>query len=204
MRVKMNARERILQIIATSMTSDLLEAGFTRAGIDFYRRQGEVVQLVQVQLSASNFFNHGHFSINVALNFNRVCQLEHKAVVEQPKEYLCQFRRRLETLIAGAPPRWEVGDGLEQPEMAVQLRAACRQLIALLNGIDSLERFLALGWLQAGADLGLRAQIHYLLGDTQAAIRDLQDPFFHARPNWDFDTWLAQRGLTGIMTVSNE
>jgi hypothetical protein len=197
-RTRLKARERIIQIVTTSVEPELCAAGFRKSGLDFYRRLGPVLQLVQVQLSASNFYDRGHFSVSIGLAFDQIFELEQKLVVDQPKAYQCHYHQRMDRFIPGVPERWEVDEQVEKPGMGHLLRAGCRLLVGRLNGIDSIEHFLALGWLQAGPELGLRAQIYYLLGDTPSAIRDLQDPFFRSRPHWDFDDWLAQRGLGGL------
>jgi hypothetical protein len=198
----MKARDLIAQLVAVSITPLLRPAGFRKAGFSFHRHLGKAVQVLNVQLSDSNLGEHGRFYINVGLNFDRVCLLEGKPINLKPKEYECQFRRRLEHLIPNIPARWEFTTEAESHLLLQPLRSACEHLLVLLNQIDSIEHFLALSWLQSGSDLGLRAQLHYILGDQQAALQALQQEraFFRTRPTWKLDYWLERRGLTTLRT----
>ena len=200
----MKARERILQILSNSVTPALQQAGFRKSVLDYHRKQGEVIQTIQFQLSASNFYDRGYFNVNVGLCFDPVSRLENKPVVDMPKEFQCHYRRRLNELIRGVPDRWDVSDEVDDAEVAAALQSAVTRLLELLAGIDSVKGFLALGWLKEGADLGLRAQMYYLQGDTAAALRDLRAPFFRSRPNWDLDSWLEQRGLSALKAAIHQ
>lgn len=193
----MKARDLIAELVALSLTPLLRAAGFKKTAFSFHRRLGDVVQVVNVQLSGSNSGEQGSFYINVGLSFDRVCLLEGKPVNLKPKEFECQFQRRLEELLPSLPDRWEFSTEAESHLLAKPLHSACEQLLRALNQIDSIEHFLELNWLQYGSDLGLRAQMHFILGDQQAAIQAMQQEqdFFRDRPNWKLDYWLNQRGL---------
>ena len=202
----MKARDFIAQLVAVSITPLLRPVGFRKAGFSFHRHLGEVMQVLNIQLSDSNVGESGRFYVNVGLNFDRVCLLERKPINPKPKEYECQFRRRLEQLISDIPARWEFESQAESQTLAASLRSACEQLLVSLNQIDSIEHFLLLNWLQSGSDLGLRAQFHYILGDQEAAIQALQQEhgFFRTRPTWKLDYWLERRGLTALRARLNE
>jgi uncharacterized protein DUF4304 len=196
----MKAHDLIARLVAVGITPLLRPAGFRKAGFSFHRHLGEVVQVLNVQLSDSNLGERGRFYINVGLNFDRVCLLEGKPINSKPKEYECQLRRRLEQLIHNIHARWEFESEAQSDLLAEPLHSACEQLLVLLNQIDSIEHFLPLNWLQSGSDLGLRAQLHYILGDQAAAIQALQQEqaFFRTRPTWKLDYWLEQRGLSAL------
>jgi hypothetical protein len=196
----MKARDLIAQLVSISITPLIRPVGFRKAGFSFHRHLGEVTQVLNFQLSDSNVGECGRFYLNVGLNFDRVCVLEGKSINPKPKEYECHFRRRLEHLISDIPAQWEFTSEVESQLLVTPLRSACEELLIILNQIDSIEHFLPLNWLQKGSDLGLSAQLHYILGDQQAAIQALQQErnFFRSRPTWKLDYWLERRGLTAL------
>ncbi|GEM_PF-1997804 len=195
----MNARENIEQLVTTQSAPLLRQAGFKKTAFNFHRRQGEVMQVVNFQLSAANLGETGCFYINVGLNFDPICALEGRAVEPQPKEYACHFRARLEKLLPEAPPAWHFSSEADRLRLADPLQAVTAALLQRLDGLDSAAAFQKSAWFQQ-AGYGLKAQVLYLAGDGAAAAAVLREErdFFQSRPNWNLEERLKQRGLTAL------
>lgn len=197
----MSAREIVAQLVRTSVIPVVRPAGFTTAGFSFHRRRDTVVQVINVQLSSANVGQRGAFYLNVGLNFDPICALEGRPIVAKPKAHECQFQRRLEQLVPGAPARWEFEGADAGLALAAPLRAACEGLLDGLNRAFSMEQLLGLGWLGGGSERGLLAQIHYLLGQREQAVAALRElrAFFQDRPMWSLQRELERRGLTPLL-----
>lgn len=112
----------------------------------------------------------------------------------------CQFGRRLQQVVPDAPTRWEFATTAEAQELAVPLRGSVEQLLGYLDRIDTIEAFLALDWLTVDSELGLLAQLQYLLGHRREAVAAMAEmsAFFGSRPAWNLERTLERSGLTSL------
>src|SRR3954452_19968823 len=100
------ARDLIGAVVVRGVAPLLKGAGFRKARpLRFQRLTGEVVQVIDFQLSQANFADTGEFFVNVALGIDRLWELEGRAPPDWPKSHEFQVRKRLEEVVAGAPSR---------------------------------------------------------------------------------------------------
>jgi hypothetical protein len=138
----MKARDTIKIIIDTGIAGIALDAGFKKSGFNFFRRQDLVVQVINVQLSRWNRGDTGSFYVNVALAFDELRKHEAIPIIETPKDYECDFRRRLEHIIPDTPFAWEISPQVDSKLLSRILLNKISVALKYLDAINSLPTFL--------------------------------------------------------------
>jgi hypothetical protein len=171
----LGARELIGDAIGRAVAPLLKGAGFRKAGLRFHRVAGEVVQVIEFQLSQANFADTGRFYVNIGIGIDELWELEGRPRPARPKAQECQVCKRLEEVAPEAPAHWDVSASSDLDGLARRLSASISSLLADLDGITSIEGLLGKGWLEVGADLITRSRLHYVSGDHEAALADLRE-----------------------------
>jgi hypothetical protein len=194
------ARDLISAVVARGVAPLLKAVGFRKAGLRFHRPAGEVVQVIDFQLSQANFADTGEFFVNVALGVGRLWDLEGKPRPDRPRPHECQVCKRLEEVVPGAPSGWDVSASTNLDGLAERLSDSISSLLIDLDGITSIEALLRKGWLKVGADLITRAQLRYVSGDHEAALADLRvvAEFFSDRRGMSLAELIRRHGMTGL------
>jgi len=194
------ARELIGLAIGRAVAPLLKAAGFRKAGLRFQRVLGEIVQVIDFQLSQANFADRGEFFVNVALGIDRLWVLEGRPRPDRPKVYECQVRRRLEEVVPGAPSCWDVSATTDLDGLAGRLSGSISSLLVDLDEITSVEALLGKGWLEIGADLITKAQLHYVSGDYATAMADLRQAseFFSDRRGMSLGELIRRHGMSEL------
>ena len=169
----MKAAEIIRRVVHFGLKPLARTCGFRKSGLYFHRRLGEVVQVLHIQLSQSNFGSEGSFYVNIGLAFDRLWQAAARPVPEQPKEYECHFRRRLGELVE-EPSRWSVSELTDRAEMGRTLARCIEPVIAEMDRIDSVAGFVGHPWMAGGDDPLLLARLYDSLCDAEAALECVQ------------------------------
>ena len=200
-----SAAEALLtDLIARAVTPPLKAAGFRKDGMNYRRRRGETVQVVNLQVSHGSTAAGKTFYINVGIAFDAICRLAGSPVLERPKEYECDdrgTRDRLEALLPGLPDSWRIGVGEDGGETAEALRVAIDRLAAELERIDGVDAYRRHPWFDRFRPAKVNAQVFYLLGDLDGAWREVEDlATLHSdRRNADRAGWWVERlGLSGL------
>ncbi len=192
-----------------SVTSVLRPIGFRKSSLNFHRRQKEVVQVVNLQMSRGSSWETKRFYVNVGLTFDSLCNLTGTAILEKPKEHECDnrgTRARMQKLIDGVPDEWIVSTDKNNQDVADSLHLAIEKLAVAMNGIDSVESYRHHAWFDRFRPKRENAQILYLLGDMEAAkgeVDSLCELFADReganRASW----WIEQLGLRELATDGN-
>ncbi|NMO15678.1 DUF4304 domain-containing protein [Pyxidicoccus fallax] len=176
-----------LTAIATAAMKPLAKAGgFTKKDLTWRRRHGETLQVLNVQRSHGNTASEARCYVNVALSFDALYRLEDRPIPEAPKEHECHFRERMEHLVPGAPSEWDVDMDTDEAVLTARLSEALGRAAAFLDAVDGPAKLLHQHALDYGAQLFLRAQLRYVMGDLDGALADV-------RGGVEF---FADRGLT--------
>lgn len=192
------------EVIARAIVPPLKAAGFRKTGLNFHRRRGETVQVVNVQTSHGSTAMEKTFYINVGMAFDAVGRLIGRPVPDRPKEYDCDrlgMRDRLEHLISRVPPQWKVAVGDDSDAIAEPLRAAIDRLVTELDRIDGIDAYRAHRWFQGDRWAEFHVQVRYLLGDLDGAWREVEELVaaaagaeYGSRPEW----WIDRLGLADL------
>lgn len=136
-------------VVRDAITAVLKPAGFRKTGMNFHRRRGSCVQVVNIQGSMGSSREEKRFYVNVGLAFDDLCQQANLPILETPKEYECDARgtrARLEQLVESADEHWTVGVGHDEMATTDRLRSAMLELIAELDPIDGTEEYRSHRW----------------------------------------------------------
>jgi len=197
----MKPREIIESIVNASVTKVAREAGFKKSRLNFFRRKGTIIQVINIQLSRWNRGLEADFYVNIALAFDELRIHDGIPMVETPKEYECDFRSRLERLVPGTPHIWQVAPQVESESIAMSLFQSISVAVSFLNEIDSLSTFLNIAlkekWFALPGDYDLLARLHDALGNTVEAekSRRLFKEFLHNRVTMSPNEFLKYYGF---------
>jgi len=147
--------------------------GFKKEKLNYRRRLGETQQVVNFQLSQGNTAGEARCYVNLAIAFDAIFSLEGRQAPAAIKEYEGHFRARLEKLVDGAPPWWTVTAATDTAALGVELGAALSRALLLFDRVDGPAAMISLMPLDRGAQNYLKAQLHYVNGDLDAAYAAL-------------------------------
>jgi Domain of unknown function (DUF4304) len=199
--IDMKPREVIESIVNTGVAKVAREAGFKKSRLNFFRRKGTIVQVVNIQLSHWNRGLEAYFYVNIALAFDELRTHEGSPIVETPKEYECDFRRRLDHLVPGIPLIWEVTPQVDIEAIAQSLLQSFTVILGFLNQIDSLPTFLKIAlkekWFALPGEYDLLARLQDALGNTLEAEENKQlfKEFLHNRATLSSNELLKHYGF---------
>lgn len=139
------AEDLFREVVAQAVTPLLKGVGFRKSGNNYHRRRGEVVQVVNIQVSHGSTSDQKVFYINnVGLAFDAICRLSEVEVLEHPKEYECDSRGtrdRLEGLVKGASSSVKLRAGEKIDAKVKAVRKWIEKLCAELDRIDGLSAY---------------------------------------------------------------
>ena len=171
------ADEILKTVVKQAVTDVLTPIGFRKSALNFHRRHGEVVQVVNLQMSRGCTWDEKLFYVNVGLAFDPVCRLARVEILEKPKESECRGRgtqSRLEKLIRFAPREWCVREQSDPSTTTRALRFFIRQLANELDRLSSVEAYREHPWFDRWRAMEERAQIFYVLDDLDSAQREVE------------------------------
>jgi hypothetical protein len=203
-RAESPAEALLNDVLAQAVTPPLKTARFRKTGRNYHRRHGDTIQVVNIQVSHGSSWAEKEFYINVGLAFDAICTLAGVPVLERPKEYECDSRGtrdRLEQLVPGPPASWILHADVDVSQMVTTLRGYIDRLGTELDRINGLETYRSHPWFNRFRPVQENAQILYLLGDFDAAWREVQDlaTLFSDRQNANrADWWVESLRLTAL------
>ncbi|MGG6460919.1 MAG: DUF4304 domain-containing protein [Candidatus Eiseniibacteriota bacterium] len=200
----MKPQDIIVSIVNASITKVARDAGFKKYHLNFFRRKGTVIQVINVQLSPWNRGLEAYFYINIALEFDELRTHEGKPIIEMPKEYQCDFRRRIEHLVPETSFAWEVTPEVDADSVALKLHQSITVVLDFLNQIDSLSTFLNIAtsekWFALPGEYDFLARLYDALGDTEEAEKNrrLFNEFLHNRETMSSNEFLVYYGFPPV------
>jgi len=86
--------KRITAVVDEGLSSLLKKEGFRKRGINYYRTDGDAMQVVTVQSSQGNFGDSGRFRVNFGVHFPAVAKVLDGSdpMPEFPREPYCILR----------------------------------------------------------------------------------------------------------------
>jgi hypothetical protein len=167
--------EEILQrVVNEAIVVHTKPAGFRKTGLNFHRRRGETIQVINVQGSQSSSWEEKQFYINVGIAFDAICELAGIAILDKVKEYECDergIRHRLGRLVADVPDRWSTN--CDPMDLIQKLSASIAEVVSDLDRIHSIAAFRDHRWFDLARPSETRCQVFYLLGDLDRAWNEV-------------------------------
>ena len=119
--------KRITAVVDEGLSSLLKKEGFRKRGINYYRSDGDAMQVVTVQSSQGNFGDSGRFRVNFGVHFSAVARVLDGSdpMPEFPTEPYCILRA-----MWSFPDRWwTVDPTTDVTTIADKLRAYWREVV---------------------------------------------------------------------------
>jgi hypothetical protein len=167
-------RETVAQLIGTSIKPLARSAGFKKVGFNFYRRRGDLIQVVNIQLSQYNYLDVGGFFVNIGIAFDQLRELEGRSIEPNPREYSCHFRRRIRDFCPNAPDMWGIDANINLLHLNDTLTVGFQRVLSELDPIASIPSFLSRNLLRGGSEYGILARLQYVSGNMDEAWQALQ------------------------------
>ena len=149
-----------MMFLLQALNPTLKAAKFRKSGMNYHRRLGETVQVVNVQVSHGSTGMEKRFYINAGVAFDALCELAGVPVLERPKEYQCDrcgTRDRLEKLIPGAQHSGKFALDRIPLTSSGPLRGFIEQLVGELDRIDGLPAYRSHRWFDRFRPAGVTA-----------------------------------------------
>lgn len=150
----------------------LKQAGFRKNSTHFWKKDGEALQVINIQSSSWNNSAFGRFTLNIGVHFAEVAAMLPKTLPmrDPPKEYCCLIRRRVGMLLpAGGDHWWKVTPETDADAVASELSGVLKEYVfpwlEKLKTISSAADEMA-PWSQAAARI--------ILGDRERAAQLMQ------------------------------
>ncbi|MDE2408036.1 MAG: DUF4304 domain-containing protein [Xanthomonadaceae bacterium] len=184
---------RLIDHAIKGAPATLLKAqGFTRAGHDFHRMRGDLIDVVNFLSSVAERRREGRLTINVGIYSQRTNEALLRKPQPRPHEYDCALRSRIgELLPSGIDKWWTVDPETDSAKLATELSIAVE--LAGLPWLEGIEDLPALSAQLAGTPSLEAAASALALGDRGEAERRLQTfgkRFPRARPM--IEEWARQ------------
>jgi hypothetical protein len=174
--------ELIDELLKLHLKPTLKELGFKCKSSTFFRQNGELVEVISLQKSASNTAIEGKFTINLGVYWPQVQTILGSTLENlPPKEYDCTLRERLGSLFSQGGDFWW---GIRQDS---DIRSVCLDVAEKI-------RVFGLPWLKRAASLNeavgmaqnREAVVFYTMkGECERAVASIEEAIAknkHARP----------------------
>jgi hypothetical protein len=169
----MNATAALTAVVTAVMKPLAARGGYRKERLIYRRRRGETLQVIGFPLSRGNVAGTARVYVDLAIAFDALYALEGRSPPAALREHEGHFRSRLEDLVSDAPPWWTLDVTTDPAALGAALGEALRRATDLLDAIDGPGALLRLAPLDRGTERYLRAQLHYVLGDFDAALADV-------------------------------
>ena len=175
-REKSPAQVAFDEVVKRAVTSILKPSGFKKTGTSYHRRNGSVVQVVNLQSSQGSSSTQKMFYVNIGLSFDALCELKNIEVKEKLHYHECDSRGvnyRLDKIISTAPNRWTLSVENETGTVERDLKNAMELLVSELDTIDSTASFHQHSWFDLYRPSPVSAKIFYVEGHLNEAWQEV-------------------------------
>lgn len=198
----LTVRQIVTDLVGRSIKPLAQSSGFKKRGLNFHRRRGDLLQVLNLQLSTFNRAATGGFYINIGIAFDRLMEHDGQAINERLPEYECHFRRRIRDFCPDAPDKWVIDEGTDQQVITNLLAEDFKTVLQELDSITSIPTFLSRSLLHPGTDYGLLARLHYVSGNLSGAWQalGLEAEFFADRQGMSIEHLIGRYHLSQLKT----
>jgi len=166
----MEATKDLTRLMTAAMKPLATRGGWTRKTLNWSRRRGGTIQLVNFQLSQGNSWAEARAYVNVGVGFDTLYALDGRPVPDALRPWGSHFETRAESVVPGAPPHWLLDEKTDVDALSAALDGALSALCAWLDGVDGPAGLLARHPLDRGTENYLRARLRYVQGDLDGAL----------------------------------
>lgn len=155
-------------LVADTIKPLLKKQGFAKKDLNFYKRDNDLVFLINIQKSQGNkikfYINCGIHSIAI----DRIIGNEEK---ETPKEAECYFRDRISSLLHSEKDGYLIEEPLDTSALKIQLSTDLEQVTTIFNNIRSTNDLTNLMINKGGLNNYSELFTYLLLTDQQEQLK---------------------------------
>jgi len=129
-------KEKFNQLIAEVVKPLLKENGFTKKGMSFYKRNADLVFLLNVQNSQGNSSEQTKFYINCGIHSTTIDKVIGRSELVEPKEYECYFKDRISSLINATDDGYLITKDTDLETLSLTLHQDLKTVLLLYNNIN--------------------------------------------------------------------
>jgi Domain of unknown function (DUF4304) len=187
----MTASDTFDTFVRTSVAPPLKAAGFKKTALNWHRRRGRAVHVINMQHSTGNTHESKLFYMNVGVALDELCFHMGVEMSEKPKEYACDeigVRGRINDFVPGLPTSWEVRTA---PFEASAVVGGLQTVVAQMDAIEDVASFARTSWIDQSNDTKIK--VLYLLNRDEASLEKLTwlSAQLHDRMNSDVDSLIV-------------
>lgn len=143
------AEARAQQLVREHVAPLVKEAGFRKTRLNWHRRRGSAVHVINIQHSQWNSHESKVSYVNVGFALDELCRWAGEAVNERILHHHCGlvgFYARLNTLLPATPSSWTIDRATDITKLAEQLCGLLRSIVAELDVVHSPRAAVTHAW----------------------------------------------------------
>ncbi|SHE79062.1 protein of unknown function [Pedobacter caeni] len=130
-------KEKFNQMIAGIVKPLLKEEGFSKNGMNFYRKKEDLIFLFNFQNSQGNSAQETKFYINCGIHSTNIDRVIGKTTGLDPKESECYFRKRISSIVESTNDGYVITQETDLNTLGLKLDEDLKAAIAMFNNITS-------------------------------------------------------------------
>jgi len=130
-------KEKFNQLIADTIKPFLKSYGFSKKGMNFYRRKDDLIFLFNFQNSQGNSFDQTKFYINCGIHSTNIDKVIGKVELSEPKEYECYFRNRISSIIQSKNDCYFITEETDINTLSLTINNDLKTVVAMFDNIKS-------------------------------------------------------------------
>ena len=140
----MRVKDAFGTIINNRITTIVSRENFQKDQLDFRRRHGSTIQVINIRPAVESMGNASTFYVNIGIAFDELWQYFGMAIPENPMEHECHFRTRLEQLFSNCPQWWVVSGDSSTTQFFKQVsRLGGREIASNDSEVDQVSKLLS-------------------------------------------------------------
>lgn len=178
-------KEKFNQLITAVVKPLLKENGFTKKGMNFYKRSDDLVFLLNFQNSHGNTAEQTKFYINCAVHSTYIDKVIGRSELVEPKEYECYFKDRISSLVNAVDDGYLITNGTDLEKLGLKLDQDLKSVLLMYGHIKKISDLTDLMINKNGLN-NYKELFEFLLltdnqVDTKRFVKNLYDTFGHEK-----------------------
>lgn len=178
-------KEKFNQLIEEVVKPLLKENGFAKKGMSFYKRNADLIFLLNVQNSHGNSSEQTKFYINCGIHSTVIDKVIGRSELVEPKEYECYFKDRISSLINAVDDGYLITKDTDLENLSLTLQQDLKAVMLLYDNINRTSDLTDLMINKNGLN-NYQELFEYLLltnnqADAKRFVKNLHDTFGQQR-----------------------
>lgn len=178
-------KEKFNQLITAVVKPLLKENGFTKKGMNFYKRSDDLVFLLNFQNSHGNTAEQTKFYINCGIHSTYIDKVIGRSELVEPKEYECYFKDRISSLVNAVDDGYLITNGTDLETLSLKLDQDLKSVLLMYGHIKKISDLTDLMINKNGLN-NYKELFEFLLltdnqVDTKRFVKNLYDTFGHEK-----------------------